>query len=96
MTSLKLMADYDCYPLWKASPGQVGNVNPEDLPLSTTLKADLLAWAGMYNATLNRNDPRQSGFKDEDQQEEFRKRGEELGERLNLELGPDYKVFLRV
>lgn len=41
MKTIKLMADYDCFPLWKSSPGEVGNIDPEDLPISYDLKAYL-------------------------------------------------------
>jgi len=35
---IKLMADYQCFPLWEASPGKVGNVDPNTLPISEGLK----------------------------------------------------------
>lgn len=95
MRALKLMADYDSYPLWEASPGEVGNVDPGDLPLSESLRADLLAWADVYDATLNRDDPRRSGFTDDQRRERFIAERERLAQHLRAELGPDYTIVVQ-
>ncbi len=34
MKRIKLMADYDCYPLWLDSDDEVGNIDPDVLPIS--------------------------------------------------------------
>ncbi|HRD27731.1 MAG TPA: hypothetical protein PLO65_05470 [Caulobacter sp.] len=94
MRSLRLMADYQCFPLWEASPGLVGNVDPATLPLSADLRADLLAWAAAFDATLDLDDPARSGFTEAASRARFRLEGESLGQRLREELGPGWPVIL--
>lgn len=92
MRAIKLMADYGCFPLWEASPGVVGNVAPEDLPISLSLQQRLMTWASKFDATLNQDDPSSSGFRSEQAAIEFRQEGEVLAQRLQEELGPAYVV----
>ena len=96
MRKLKLMPDYECFPLWEASPGQVGNINPDELPISAGLRSKLVQWAAEYDATLNREDPAQSGFPTDESKAEFKRTGMELGEQLKSELGPDFSVLVKV
>lgn len=84
------MADYYCYPLWEAPPGQVGNIDPSTLPISSDLIAQLTEWACMYDNTLNLDDPASSGFYNDEEESEFKKFGNEIGERLKNELGSGY------
>ncbi|MHC1710575.1 MAG: hypothetical protein AB9872_00230 [Solidesulfovibrio sp.] len=92
MRTIKLMADYQCYPLWEASPGVVGNINPGDLPISSSLQQMLIAWAEKFTATLNMDDPPSSGFESEQEASEFRQEGEVLAQCLQEELGASYVV----
>ncbi|AUT64907.1 hypothetical protein [Paraburkholderia terrae] len=92
MRKIKLMADYQCFPLWEASPGVVGNINPQDLPISSLLKQKLMTWAATFDATLNMNDPASSGFENEQAANEFRLEGETLARSLQNELGAAYVV----
>ena len=96
MRMVKLMADYECFPLWEASPGQVGNINPDELPISAGLRSKLAQWAAEYDATLNRDDPAQSGFPTDEAKAEFKRTGTELGEQLKSELGSNFSVFVKV
>ncbi|KES16178.1 hypothetical protein GASC598I20_006050, partial [Gilliamella apicola SCGC AB-598-I20] len=34
MKKIKLMADYECYPLWIDSDNEVGNIDPDSLLIS--------------------------------------------------------------
>lgn len=95
MRSLKLMADYECWPLWEASPGDVGNVDPDGLPISLALKDRLRQWAADFDATLNRQDPRESGFRTLEIEAAFLARGEALGAELQAELGVTVYVTVR-
>ncbi|MDR2872521.1 MAG: hypothetical protein LBV45_08420 [Xanthomonadaceae bacterium] len=90
------MADYQCYPLWEASPGVVGNINPGDLPISSDIKNRLLAWANLFDATLDIDNPIASGFKSEQAFDEFKKEGEALVHELQKELGPNYLVTKKI
>ena len=88
---LKLMPDYHCFPLWKAG-GEIGNVNPDDLPLTNDLKAALQAWASAYDKTLNEEYPPDSRFVSAADEEAFESEAQRLIEELRTQLGPDYKV----
>lgn len=84
---IRVMADYECWPLWWDGDGRVGNIAPSDLGLSDGLSADLSAWAAAYDATLNRDDPRASGFASSDDDHRFHVQGEHLAARVADELG---------
>lgn len=96
MKTIKLMADYQCFPLWEASPGDVGNIDPISLPISISLRKSLMDWAQLYDATLNWEDPATSGFTNVDSATQFMERGEELAQRLREELGSKFVVLLKV
>lgn len=92
MIKLRLMADYECYPLWVSEPGKVLNVNPEKVPISVGLVCDLREWSSLYDATLNREDPARSGFDSAEEEREFKRSGEILARRLQDELGMSYEI----
>ena len=96
MRVIKLMADYDSFPLWEASPGQVGNIDPRDLPISAGLRARLAKWAGDFDATLDRDDPIESGFQSEEAEADFSQTGRDLRQQLEEELGPAFSVILKL
>ena len=90
---MKLMADFQCFPLWEyADSDLIDNVSPENLPLTTTLKADLLEWASAYDKTLNPDYPPESGFASLEDEENFENEGKRLWNELKSQLGTDYKV----
>ena len=92
MRKIKLMPDYQCFPLWEASQDIVGNIDPQDLPISSSLKKRLLSWAAKFDATLNINDPAISGFESEKTANEFRQDGDAIARNLQDELGADYII----
>lgn len=96
MRTLKLMADYQCFPLWEASPGEVGNVNPASLPISSVLQSQLMDWADVYDGTLNLENPACSGFMDTNAKAVFNMQGIRLADQLRNELGPEYVVVVNV
>ena len=93
---IKLMADYQCYPLWEASPGAVGNIEPSELPISCLLKDRLMTCAAKFDATLDMDDPANSGFESERAAEAFRNEGDALVEQLQNELGAAYVVTAQI
>lgn len=95
MKSIKLMADYQCHPLWNMSPGEYRDIAPSELPISKELQVRLSKWAAMYDGTLDADYPPNSGFKSEELEREFKLEGERLAEILRDELGPDYSIFLK-
>jgi hypothetical protein len=90
-STLKLMADYHCSPLW-LTEGRGGNVEIETLPISHQLKAALGAWARSYDRTLNQDYPPDSGFRSAVEAEAFDSEGQRLWRALQQELGAAYKV----
>ena len=93
MRAIKLMADYQCFPLWEASAGYVGNINPDDLPISSSLRDRLMAWAAVFDTTLDMDDPASSGFESEEAANDFRIEGLALAQQLQDELGGAYVVI---
>ncbi|MGC6653822.1 hypothetical protein [Pantoea sp. EEL5] len=92
MKLIKLMADYYSFPLWNNSPGEVGNIDPEDLPLSYELKEELNKWSEKYDSILNDEDPLSSGFTTKEEERMFIDNGYKLAERLQTELGSAYEI----
>ena len=92
--TLRVLADYDCRPLWVFAPPRMENVDPADpeLGLSPALVGELNRWAGEYTATLDRDDPMASGFPSAAAQREFVARGRRLAEEARAELSPDWRV----
>lgn len=96
MKTIKLMADYYCFPLWEASPDQVGNIDPHTLPITNKLVDELISWAHKYDATLDLDNPTNSGFKSNEDEAAFNKIGMELTKKLQEELGENFKVIFEI
>ena len=90
--SLKLMADYECSPLWEQTETGTGNIDPEDLPISQGLRDALNAWAQRYDETLDRDAPRRSGFPNPEAEAAFNAEGQALLDKLKTELGQEYTL----
>ena len=88
---IKLMADYESFPLWDVD--EVGNLNPDELPLSQETKERLERWADRYDATLNRQDPLASGFASPSEEAAFEEEGRALWKKLEEELGAEFRVL---
>lgn len=89
---IKLMADYECWPLWWAGDAEPGNIDPNRLPLSPATIARLEVWADTFDATLNRDDPMASSFPSPEASQAFDDEGLALWRQLRDELAPEYKV----
>lgn len=89
---VKVMADYDCHPLWTLDEGRYGDFAPDTLSLSPELTRDLNAWAETYTASLNREDPASSLWTEE-QHRAHEKAGRPLAVRLARER-PDLTVYV--
>lgn len=92
MPAIKLMPDYDCYPLWHHNSDEVGVINPADLDLPEQLVNDLLAWADVYDATVKISNPIASGFANAEDEKKFIEQGKELARQLQTAL-PDREIF---
>ncbi len=89
---VKIMADYECHPLWTLDEGRYGDFAPDTLGLSPELTRDLTAWAEAYTASLNREDPANSLWT-EDQHRAHERAGRPLAVRLARER-PDLTVYV--
>jgi hypothetical protein len=96
MKTIKLMADYGCFPLWHVSGEEVGDIDPNDLPLSQELRRRLADWAHTFDQTLNQDYPPDSGFKSEADEVEFKQQAIRLAEQLREELGAEFEITVRV
>lgn len=89
---VRVMADYGCFPLWGGRADHPGDLDPRLLPITSTLAADLLAWARAYDDTLDRADPAASGFPTPEHEAGFHRRGAELARELARQLPAPYRV----
>jgi hypothetical protein len=92
MRKIKLMPDYNCWPLWEAGD-EVGNIDPATLPISEKLQQKLLAWSRAYTETLDQDYPPDSKFTSLDNEEAFEKEGLSLRNLLANELGQEYEIL---
>lgn len=93
---IKLMSDYQCWPLWyyEGFNGKLGVIDPNELPLSSETTERLLRWAKTFDATLNLDDPLDESHRFSKQElEEFEQEGINLWQKLQKELGSNYEVL---
>ncbi|WP_432588893.1 hypothetical protein ABVG11_28925 [Streptomyces sp. HD1123-B1] len=90
--TVRLYADYECYPVWIVSDQGLDNVAPDSLPLSGQLAEELDRWGDEYEATYNREDPATSGFTSESAERSFNQQGKNLARRLRDELDETWCV----
>lgn len=89
---LKLMPDYDCYPLWISDRDGLENVDPDAFEIPNELKISLHSWSDIYDKTLNLEDPLSSGFPNRESKEIFDLQGKKLWHKLKKYLGDKYLV----
>lgn len=93
---IRLMADYFCYPLWHNGGDEVGCIDPASLQISDELQRDLNAWARVFDAILDMDDPaNKGGFESPQAAESFIAQGARLAQRLYDELGPEWEIEYR-
>lgn len=92
--ALSVMAEYGAESLWlrPAAGGHRENVPPDALPISVSLREQIVAWTKTYQATLNWNDPGSSRFSSESSKRAFVLEGAAIARALQVELGPEYDV----
>ena len=91
MHTIKLMPEYGSFPIWRCNDIRYV-VEPEELPISESLKQALQEWANVYDNTIDMNDPASAGFKSNMEMEIFEKIGLELWKQLKTELGDGYII----
>lgn len=94
MTKIKLMPDYECYPLWIYVDDLLENIHPNTLPISQNLANLILQWDEIYQATYDKANPANSGFANLENEIAFKTYGEKLKLKLTQELGTNYHIEL--
>ena len=89
---IKLMPDYQCWPLWWAGTHPPGNIDPYTLPLSVETSKRLIAWAQMFDAQLHWDDPGSTTWTEEFLQK-FEQEGFDLWKELTSELAGEFKIL---
>jgi hypothetical protein len=92
MRKIKLMADYECYPVWEEFNDGVDNIAPSSLPISEDLAERIDAWGDVYDKTLNNDDPASSGFSSQETMDMFETEGKKLHNELKQELAAQFTV----
>lgn len=92
---IKLMPDYQCYPLWALDEEALDNLNPQTLPLSSETIWRLEDWAKRFDSWMNWDDPTSSIEPSTKAVVAFDEEGRRLWQRLIQELGPNYEVYYK-
>jgi hypothetical protein len=90
---IKLMAEYGCSPIWDITENISKNILPENLSISKNLKLDIIKWADMFEQTLNKKYPPDSGFKSLEELNSFEEKAKELIKNLKNELGNEISII---
>ncbi|GAB4213974.1 MAG: hypothetical protein OHK0012_11100 [Synechococcales cyanobacterium] len=89
----RINPDYDCPPIWDEYAADY--LEPSDLPLTASLISRMNAWQAEFDALLDTEDGRRSGFKSKSARVKFDLRGMRLARFLQTELGAEYEVYYR-
>jgi hypothetical protein len=89
-TRIKLMTDYNYYPLWDMD--DVGDIDPTELPLSEATIERLLNWQKIYDGIIDWDDPVSAGFASAQEEIAFEREGISLWKQLQKELGDEYEI----
>jgi hypothetical protein len=92
---IKLMPDYQCYPLWLSGNEGPANIDPATLPLSSETILRLERWANIFDNWMNLDDPASTPEPPDDEVAAFEDEGKALWKQLQLELGPTYHIFYK-
>jgi hypothetical protein len=89
---LKIMPEYQCFPLWLKGDGIFENISPDDLPISNALKIRLTNWQNKFDSTLNHDYPPESGFKSLVEEDLFEEEGRKIWTQILEELHSEYDI----
>lgn len=90
MRYIKLMPDYQCFPLWDMTPGEYGDLDPKMLPITELLKSQIMDWARVCDGALDMEDSANSGFTTTGAKDAFELEGMRLADQRREELGPEF------
>ena len=92
---LKMMWDYDAFPLWSTGRALGEQINVDLLPLSTELRDELQAWSDEWTGLVcGEHGPDAPGWKGPttEQHRRWDEHGRQVLARTRAELGPKYVV----
>jgi hypothetical protein len=85
--TIRLEAEYECYPLWRQTSEGLENIDPSHLKMSRELAMAIQDWDASFQRTYVADDPLRSGFASVDEEREFVRQARELAAKLTVELG---------
>lgn len=93
--SIRLMADYQCWPLWHCRSVQVGNIDPREVGVSMALAKDLSRWVETFESHMDLSDPASTKWTPEEIAQ-FDSEGRELSRRLVAEIGDRFDILYQI
>lgn len=93
--TIKLMSDYQCYPLWAMGNEAPANLAPNTLPLSSETLLGLEKWAAMFDSWMDLEEPASTTEPSATQVATFEAEGIRLWKQLRRELAPTYEVYYK-
>jgi len=91
MQQLRVMAEYECHPIWRDETNGTSNIAPDDLALPGDLASRFNEWALTFDETYAVSDPPSSEFADAVSRDQFYERGLALARELGVAI-PDAEV----
>jgi hypothetical protein len=93
MVALKIMPGYECFPIWiTGKQGFFENSDPDQLPISDSLKKSLNQFRAQYDQTLDQSYPPDGGFPSQKDAIEFEQLGLSIWKKLLEEVGNRYEI----
>ena len=94
---LRLLAEFACWPTWDYEDAELtenyGPVDPNTLPISDSLKLDVIEWNREYQKLLDWSDPGSSGFKSTKTERSFYERGRVLADKIAQQMNNTIVVY---
>ncbi len=84
--SVRLAAEFSCFPTWRVWRDGVEEVHPRDLGLSEELVTEIMKWDAEYQGIFVPDCPQEGDFESPTAQQEWAARGQRLAHRLADEL----------
>lgn len=92
MNELRMMLEYQAYPLWVIHDDGLENIEPHSLNISPSLADKIEQWGDRFEETYIPDDPGSSGFKNADEEKKFIAEGINLLAELKSECLGRYTV----
>jgi hypothetical protein len=94
---LEIMPDYDCSPIWALNKYDFFEpIEIEDVAIQEDLKVEIFEWNTLFQNTLDRKDPRNSGFSTNEDLDSFEKKGIEIWKKLIKQLPESIILYYSV